>query len=189
MTLKNAYEYDQFGNSIKMIAYIEPNQVTEILGWEYDENGHQLRTKYYNPDRAVKRINKNAGKKEGNVKIVYNSKGEITSKSESLYGSITNTHIERLLDPKGNLQYENKYILNDNSFVKEWRVIDNIQNKKFIVKYTYDSANNEIESIKTDFNNSLIEKTISNYDENNLEIEKITESLNPSKMEFKYEYY
>jgi len=31
MTLKNAYEYDQFSSPIKMITYIGPDQVTEIL--------------------------------------------------------------------------------------------------------------------------------------------------------------
>lgn len=188
MTIKNSYEYDQNGNTIKMTSYDGSNNIREILAWEYDEKGNQLRTKYYSPDGKLKSTKENNEKKEGNFNINYNTKGEISSKTEQLYDSIEKISIDRLLTPKGKLEYENKYYLNDKLRVKEWRVIDNVQNKKFIVKYIYDENGNEIESIKTDFKSNQIEKTTHKYDQNSLEIEKVIESQGKTKKVFKYQY-
>lgn len=188
MPIKNVYEYDKNGNTIKMISYDGSNKIRQTLVWENDEKGNQLRTKYYNPDGKLSSTKENNNKREGNFNINYDTNGEISSKTELIYDSIERISIDRLLTPNGELRYENKYILNDKLRVKEWRVIDNVQNKKFIVKYTYDSNDNEIESIKTDFNNNQIEKITHKYNENDLEIEKILESLDKPKKVFKYEY-
>lgn len=188
MTIKNVYEYDINGKTTKMISYDVSNKIRETIIWEYDESGNQIRNLFYNSNGNLSSTRENNDKIEGNFKISYNSKGEISSKTESIYDTVKKISIDRLLTPNGDLRYENKYFLNEKLQIKEWRVIDNVQNKKFIVKYTYDKNDNEIESIKTDFKNNRINKITYKYDQNNLKTEEVLEESDKPKLVFKYEY-
>jgi len=171
MTLINISEYDENGNFIKLVSYDGSGKVRTYFINELDENGKLLRTIYFKPDGTMSSVKEENKKTEGKFTINYNNKGEVISKTENTYDSLQRLYISRLLSPTDELKYENKFLMNGNSQVIELRVIDNIQNKKFIEKYTYDEHGNIIELIKTDNDGNPISKFENQYNSKNLKIE------------------
>lgn len=189
MTLVSVYEYDQQGNTTKMTSLNGIGQVRQTLVYEYDENNQLLRTKYYKPNGELNSIKENKKELVGGMNISRNENGEITSKSTFVYDSINNIYTTQLLTTNDELRYENKYTLTKDLRILEWKVTDNVQNKKYIETYKYDKQGNEIESKRTDFDGILIWWFTKKHTENDLVTESIWyDSDNKIKQISKYEY-
>lgn len=189
MTVQSKYEYDENGNTIKMTSLNGVGQIRQKLVYEYDDDNNLLRTKYYKPNGELRSTKENKEELIEGIKISRNTSGEITSKSISFYDSTNNIYTTQLLTPTDELRYENLYRLNDDFSIKEWKVTDNVQGKKYIQSYEYDNNGNEISETRTNFDKTLIRKFEKKYNEKGLIVESIwTDSSGKIKQVSKYTY-
>jgi hypothetical protein len=189
MSLTSKYEYNEQGNTSKMTSLNGSGQIRQTLIYEYDNKNQLLRTKYYKPNGDLNSIKENKKDLIGQVNVSRNENGEITSKSTTVYDSVNNIYTTQLLTVNDELRYENRYILTSDLRILEWKVTDNVQNKKFIETYKYDDNGNEIESKRTDFEGTLIQWFTNRYNDKGLMFESIWyDSNNRIKQISKYEY-
>lgn len=181
-------EYNNQNQAIKMTRAVG-GKVIQTKNYEYDTNGKLVTIKNYRPDGTLSSAEDLRGRSEDNETTTYNAKGEVSSKTEARYDSVTRIYTSRILTAEGKLRYENNYKIDEKNQISEFWMTDDTGNKKSLLKYSYDVNGNEVEQQIYTPEGSPKEKYVSIYNDKNLKIEFTHYQPVDTKTDvFRYEY-
>lgn len=159
---KNVREYNEFNKQKTLKGYLNDRLVNNMT-FEYDSLGNKTKSHYLTPSGELRET------KVHEEKGTYSNTEKPTKLSEIEIDTLNNIYYSRKLSANGEVQVENAYKM-DGDKILEWKYTDHIQGKIEHQIYQYDENSYSEENIRYNFDGTVKDKFVSEYNDKNLKI-------------------